>query len=214
MYSFYCILLLSALFLSSCHWSPVPLDTTLSRPATNASTFRDVLELSNFTDSQQYPSTIRLLDRCWCDGAASRLFEPFDILKWELASIRRTAADLNTAQNLTEKASENATASTEPHVRSNRIERARINAENGFVSLFASFARKSQRTTDELSSGTPIDPSVSATLASSPSPHPLPTHLPPYTPSTNPSPWELDLRAYGFPVVLDFSWSRTFSSSN
>ncbi|KAI0033717.1 hypothetical protein K488DRAFT_16610, partial [Vararia minispora EC-137] len=92
---FYCILLLSALFVSSCHWSPVPLDTPLSRPFIqpwgNATTFGEALQLPIFKSlpEEHPPTTIRFLDRCWCDITIKGLFEPFDILAWELASVRK-----------------------------------------------------------------------------------------------------------------------------
>ncbi|KAH9043872.1 hypothetical protein EDB85DRAFT_1912672, partial [Lactarius pseudohatsudake] len=92
---FYCIILLTALFLSSCYWQPVPLISSVSSSwATNA-TFATVLA-SVLTSPivAPLPAVIHLADRCWCDVSSSQLFEPFDIARWERASVEQLKEEL------------------------------------------------------------------------------------------------------------------------
>ncbi|THH12972.1 hypothetical protein EW146_g7200 [Bondarzewia mesenterica] len=80
-------MLLSALFLSSCYWQPVPLDAPLAHPwSENTTTFSDALTALSVPESGR-PSVIRVLDRCWCDLSSANLFEPFDTVKWERTSV-------------------------------------------------------------------------------------------------------------------------------
>jgi len=195
---FYCIVLLTALFLSSCHWSPVPLSAPLSYPFPpqwgNATTFGEALEYSVLAPQlpeDRKPSTIRLIDRCWCDPALSRLFEPFDVRQWELASIRRTAreirASIDSPQNVT-----NATAST-----------VRTNVDSSLTSLFSTLTRKAPAVRDEGLTGAE-DVVVSDAAA------PTSVVVIPTSPEVGPPVLEYDLRSYGFPVVLDFAlWRRS-----
>ena len=68
-FSFYCMLLLSAMFVSTCYWPPVPIDTPLVRPwADNITTFADALgHLMPDLSPEDIPATIPVADRCWCD---------------------------------------------------------------------------------------------------------------------------------------------------
>jgi hypothetical protein len=237
-HSFYCILLLSALFVSSCHWSPVPLDTPLSRPFVqswgNATTFREALALPimKALTPEHTPSMIRFIDRCWCDmTATSGLFEPFDILNWELASVRRTALSAHEAMiasgNLTtvtlppppepepEAEVDTADDAKNATLRDTAMAHiARAGADlSSLVSLFAPFAR---RHAEPAPAPAPVPPLLSASQVSSAPSHratPLPK-LVPVTPSEPPpAPWELDLRPYGFNMLLDFAWSTPVSKS-
>ncbi|OCB89496.1 hypothetical protein A7U60_g3291 [Sanghuangporus baumii] len=116
MNSFYCMMLLTALFTSSCYLQAVPIDSPLSRPVGNATTFREAilanLSLPDTSNSNQDPSSslsahlelkpsngstkldgllppaIQLLDRCWCNiFSRSGLFEPTDVSRWEMESV-------------------------------------------------------------------------------------------------------------------------------
>jgi hypothetical protein len=86
--SFYCIILLTALFMASCYWPPVPIDTPLDTPwADNITTFADAL-LTRMPDLplDMLPATIQIADRCWCDLAGG-FFQPFNATQWEVNSV-------------------------------------------------------------------------------------------------------------------------------
>ncbi|KIY45252.1 hypothetical protein FISHEDRAFT_49706, partial [Fistulina hepatica ATCC 64428] len=98
---FYCVILVSTLFASSCYWQPFPIDAQLSVPwSKNVTTFRGALAESlglNYT--QPLPTEIRLIDRCWCDfSGSSSIFEPFNVQEWELASVLRLRNELRQKQ--------------------------------------------------------------------------------------------------------------------
>lgn len=98
--SFYCIVLLTTLFVSSCYWQPFPLDTPLSTPwAENITTFAEAL---NSTLSANYtgpiPTVIRAVDRCWCDLSFGGFFFPFNVSSWERVSVLRLKSELEGQQ--------------------------------------------------------------------------------------------------------------------
>ncbi|KAF9234959.1 hypothetical protein BU15DRAFT_89777 [Melanogaster broomeanus] len=93
---FYCIILLAALFLSSCYWQSFPLDARLSVPwADNVTTFYEALNATIRPDLNLHeftPPIIRVADRCWCDFA-SGFFERYDVQKWERDSVEEGPAE-------------------------------------------------------------------------------------------------------------------------
>ncbi|KAF8640774.1 hypothetical protein AX17_000424 [Amanita inopinata Kibby_2008] len=97
---FYCIVLLTTLFVTSCYWQPFPLDSPLSIPwSENITTFAEALNASlpsNF--SQPLPTVVRAVDRCWCDFSGGSFFEPFNVSHWELLTIQRLKSDLERSQ--------------------------------------------------------------------------------------------------------------------
>ena len=87
--SFYCIIMLSALFMSSCYWPPVPLESSLSVPwSDNITTYADALAsmLPNLPEDMK-PKDVPMLDRCWCDLTDSGFFEQFNVTDWERRSV-------------------------------------------------------------------------------------------------------------------------------
>ncbi|KAL5495817.1 hypothetical protein ACEPAI_1281 [Sanghuangporus weigelae] len=114
---FYCMMLLTAPFTSSCYWQAVPIDSPLSRPVGSATTFREAilansslldtsalksqdpssslsanLELKPLNGSTKLdgllPPAIQPLDRCWCNiFSRSGLFEPTDVSRWEMENV-------------------------------------------------------------------------------------------------------------------------------
>ncbi|KAF4623290.1 hypothetical protein D9613_002029 [Agrocybe pediades] len=111
---FYCIILLTTLYFSSCYWQPFPIDSQLAVPwSENITTFADALNATlgqNY--SQPLPSVMRAVDRCWCDFSSGSLFEPFNVSRWEYLSVQQVVADLlgkeeqkNSAVNETESPS-------------------------------------------------------------------------------------------------------------
>ncbi|KAL0063258.1 hypothetical protein AAF712_009860 [Marasmius tenuissimus] len=100
--SFYCIVLLATLFVSSCYWQPFPIDTPLSQPwAENITTFGEALNATlaqtSYWESSQakpLPSVLHPVDRCWCDFATGNFFEPFNTSNWEVTTVKRAKEQL------------------------------------------------------------------------------------------------------------------------
>jgi len=80
----YCILLLVALFTSSCYWEPIPMSTLSIPPSALNLTYPE-------PPSVDYSSStlIRLVDRCWCDFGLTPFFDPFNNTRWEEVSLER-----------------------------------------------------------------------------------------------------------------------------
>ncbi|TFY70061.1 hypothetical protein EVJ58_g29 [Rhodofomes roseus] len=89
--SFYCIVLLSALFMSSCYWPPVPLESKLAVPwSSNTTTYAEVLAtLIPDLPEDLKPVDVPMLDRCWCDFSNNGFFDYFNVTDWERQSILR-----------------------------------------------------------------------------------------------------------------------------
>ncbi|KAJ3879339.1 hypothetical protein F5051DRAFT_371261 [Lentinula edodes] len=120
---FYCIILLSTLFVSTCYWSPIPLDAPLSVPwAENITTFREGLTSTlSPSYSKPLPSMIQPADRCWCDLSTAGFFEPFNTSLWERMSVEKLKDTLERQVRIEEKikqlefqVSENDTQSAQP----------------------------------------------------------------------------------------------------
>ena len=98
--SFYCIILLTALFTSSCYWQPVPTGALFQAAFPNVSTSSPLLYLPNSSVSDEssvqasqllpVPRLTTLPDRCWCDLSAGHLFDPYNMTLWQLTSLSRT----------------------------------------------------------------------------------------------------------------------------
>lgn len=203
--SFYCIILLTALFLSSCYWQPVPLDSSLSSSwATNA-TFATVLTAAlSSSVTAPLPAVIRLADRCWCDVSSSRLFEPFDIARWERTSIEQLKEGLErdaaSAEQLSSAIGE-----------SNEGDRA----TNGTGSIVEPQLSISEPPSHTSVLSTSPQPSSVNTPAEKSSTHQIPaepplSNGPPVVPNVDLPLFrrKYDLRPYGFSMILDFGWTR------
>lgn len=120
-YSFNCMIVLTALFLSSCYWQPTPIDSPLSAPwSENITTFSqafDAMVPANITIDK--PDVVQLLDRCWCDISSASFFKPFNMTKWESDSlaafigeaVREQQAQIATPTFEAEKESSNSSVS-------------------------------------------------------------------------------------------------------
>ncbi|KAI9460122.1 hypothetical protein BJY52DRAFT_1263083 [Lactarius psammicola] len=175
---FYCIILLTALFLSSCYWQPVPHTSSVSSSwATNA-TFATVLtSVLSSPIAAPLPAVIRLADRCWCDVSSSNLFEPFDIARWERASVEQLKEELERD------------AARIKQLSSSTDDQTTGDSSTQSQSLESDLT--SQRSTSP--AGSPSSPNGPPVVSSVD----LPLLRRKY-----------DLRPYGFSVVLDFGWSR------
>jgi hypothetical protein len=194
--SFYCIILLTALFLSSCYWQPVPFTSTVSSAwATNA-TFATILNsLLSSPIAAPLPAVIRLADRCWCDVSSSHLFEPFDIARWELASVEQLKEELERDSARIQQLSSSAD------------EAQPLNQPDDDDSSAQSPSLESNLTSQ---TATPSEPSP-ATVEPSTTEIPAGLLTGPPVVSNVDLPLlrrKYDLRPYGFSMILDFGWSR------
>ena len=88
-HSFNCIVVLTALFLSSCYWQPVTLDTPLYRPWNeNITTFGHALKAMLPQNSTLDVPVVQFADRCWCDVTNKVFFQPFNVTQWEVDSLK------------------------------------------------------------------------------------------------------------------------------
>lgn len=209
MSSFYCVILLAALFLSSCYWQSFPLETHLSIPwSPNITTFYDALNatIPPGVDLHEYtPPIIRVNDRCWCDFTPG-IFEPFDTQRWERESVEKLAADLvqqmrertgqpDDAEKLLSNAEENLTPEG-THSSTNHTAHVIPNHKSTFSAIRSMFSKSEVQDPSSITNtGTP--PVATATLIS----HSTQTSLP------FRRPLEYDLNPYGLDLVIDFHWS-------
>ncbi len=210
--SFYCIILLTALFLSSCYWQPVPLDSSLSSSWTTNATFATVLTaaLSSSSATAPLPAVIRLTDRCWCDVSSSRLFEPFDIARWERTSIEQLKEEIERDAASAEQLS---SAVGESDL-SNEGDR-NPSAANGTGSIVESQHSISEPPSHTSVLSTSPQPSSVNAPAEKSSTHQIPAEPPLYNGPPIVAHVDLplfrrkyDLRPYGFAMILDFGWTR------
>ncbi|KAF8272413.1 hypothetical protein EI94DRAFT_1718597 [Lactarius quietus] len=193
---FYCIILLTALFLSSCYWQPVPFTSSVSSAwATNA-TFATILNsLLSSPIAAPLPAVIRLADRCWCDVSSSQLFEPFDIARWELASVEQLKDELERDAARIEQLSSSANEAelpSRPDDDNSGIQSPSLESNLTSQTATPSPATVEPSSIPEIPAGSPLlnGPPVVSTVD-------LPLLRRKY-----------DLRPYGFSMVLDFGWSR------
>jgi hypothetical protein len=210
--SFYCIILLTALFLSSCYWQPIPLASSVSSSWTENATFATALTAAlSMSLSVPLPAVIRLADRCWCDVSSSHLFEPFDIARWERTSIEQlkeqVERDVASAKQLSlnegHSSSLNDLDGYPPTV--NGTGCCIVESQCSVSQLPSHNATLS--TSPEISTTTPpVEQSSTTEISAAP---PLPNG-PPVVPSADLPLFrrKYDLRSYGFSMILDFGWSR------
>ncbi|KAI0344094.1 hypothetical protein BDW22DRAFT_1483215 [Trametopsis cervina] len=221
---FYCIVLLSSMFMASCYWPPPAINTPLSEPwSDNITTFADaVLSRLPGLPLDMLPATIPLVDRCWCE-LSEGLFEPFNTTRWEMNSVERLIKELQQkmrdegigapvevetppggAANLTDGTTDE--AATE--LRGDH----KLGAFNLSLKDMWDFMLRSPHALSSNSNTSNPTASLSNDTASS-----LPTAIPPtaspssaalssHTHTLSTLPKEFDLRPYGFDMVLDFRW--------
>jgi len=228
---FYCIVLLTALFLSTCYWPPVPIETPLTQPwSENITTYADaLLSLMPNLSEDKVPSDIPIADHCWCDLTSGKFFEPFDMSRWEVESLVSLRDELEMQEQLMAKLEE-----------AERVTHDEEVAVEGQVSAPSS-ADSPVPLPEKAPTPTFKWPSILATMwpflqapDSSPSAAEVPQNstsvsdgTEPSTPSPSPSDSgpsaalqpvsstpqprlrrEYDLRPYGFEMVVDFGWTR------
>lgn len=219
-YSFYCIVLLTTLFVSSCYWQPFPLDSPLSTPwADNITTFAEALNSTIMPNySKPLPDVMRTVDRCWCDFSAGGFFEPFNVSHWEHVSVERLKDDLEHQENAEDAVSQ-------------KKETVKLSTQTSQMPRTAAPAPSPIRTMNRKTVG--IDywalffyplysrPNYVFERATTPSESSTPHTSPPSSPkakiitsgahSSANLPLirkEYDLRPYGLGILIDFGWTR------
>ncbi|TFY73489.1 hypothetical protein EWM64_g10523 [Hericium alpestre] len=211
---FYCVTLLTSLFVSSCYWQPIPLHASLAEPwSENITTFSDALSSlfpRPLTDKEQ-SSILRMSDRCWCDLTSTKLFEPFNTTQWELLSVAQLGVELARSElaalqaiagNMTSVNGQwhevNGTRLPIAEVDAKRIEKADKGSTK--QAYYRSTQEESPSTAKRADEGISA-PSSSSASATSSSPVTAPQDLPLIR-------REYDFRPLGVDMVVDFGWSR------
>ncbi|RPD81609.1 hypothetical protein L226DRAFT_564291 [Lentinus tigrinus ALCF2SS1-7] len=232
---FYCMVLLTAMFMSTCYWPPVPIETPLVPPwSDNVTTYADALRsmLPNLPQ-EKLPTTIPVADRCWCD-LSHGFFAPFNNTKWEELSVMRAKENLEKEMAAEEMAREQAmceAAGGEETMGSGACkvleaepatpEETPIPSLSFPESLIWKFVQR-LRSRGKATGAIPSAPSKAEVLESSQEseefsePEATVSDAPKVTTSPEQSsvrlPWlrrEYDLRRFGFAMVLDFGWSAS-----
>jgi hypothetical protein len=160
--------------------------------------------------SAPLPGVIRLADRCWCDVSSSRLFEPFDIARWERKSVEQLKEEVERdAERVVQLLSSEGQMGSLDELDSNP---SVINGTGSIVESQLSVSHLSSHTSILSTSPEPSSTPASGKQSSAPQipAVPLPFNGPPVVASVN-LPLlrrKYDLRPYGFSMVLDFGWSR------
>ncbi|KAH7883974.1 hypothetical protein F5I97DRAFT_1930186 [Phlebopus sp. FC_14] len=229
---FYCVILLGALFLSSCYWQSFPLDAPLSVPwADDITTFYEALNatISPGLDLHEFrPPIIRVADRCWCDFA-SGVFEPYDVQRWERDSVERAVAEMERQwkarferdAEVDVGAKTNGTVvevdlgTPTPSTLDEQQDRGPVAQPDSGVgketlSILRSLFSKRYPKDEPLPTSSSSVFGPSDACPSSPAPHveTEPSHVPTLPVQSSLSPWQVDMRSLGFDVILDFRWSR------
>ncbi|KAJ7226022.1 hypothetical protein GGX14DRAFT_423535 [Mycena pura] len=207
---FYCIVLLVALFFSSCYWQPFPTDTPLFSPwADNVTTFAEALNQSiSLSYDKPLPPVVRALDRCWCDFWTGGFFEPYSVSQWEHSSILKLADELERARKVelaeleyrtpekqVEGSATTAEIETMPRTSAPQPSAWHKSSVHSAAAKMWSVVIPYLRSVGSVAETTPLSKLDNVT-ASAP------------TGSLPALRWEYDLRPYGLGLIVDFAWTR------
>jgi len=204
--SFYCIVLLTTLFVSSCYWQPFPITNPLSTSwSENVTTFAEALNASLTNTDVQLPSVMRVVDRCWCDFSNGDLFEPYNVTNWERISVERLREDLERKNKVEDTQSVaggdiGKLAPNEGEISQAAACESRSPARR-LRSIFDPLYRKPRRS----HAPPPLQP-----------PQDIPKDKSPEPTSNENLPLirrEYDLRPHGLGIIIDFGWTRSLSQT-
>ncbi|KAI0374563.1 hypothetical protein BV20DRAFT_1033355 [Pilatotrama ljubarskyi] len=218
---FYCMALLSTMYISLCYWPPVPIDTPLVRPwSQNITTFADALRYKMpDLPQEKFPDMIPIEEHCWCD-VSSGAFVPVNLTKWEEASVnrlvdnlekdiaaeraaaRRRLCEAEEAENRTNGTSCADQLPVTPPRRRRRLHRFPL------LDLLRLFNVAPRNAFLRRKGGATRSKEGEANADDGPKPDTNPQ------PSSVQLPWfrrEYDLRRFGFAMVLDFGWPSSQS---
>lgn len=223
------MVLLTALFSSTCYWQPISTNTHLTKPIGDATTFGEAItaNLSMYDEESRLkyaPAMIQLLDRCWCDfgiglwslgnegvEARGNLFSPRDVTQWENASIKtaREAYVRKLKGSVVEKdgGSSKSTEEEVPEEEDGSVKGDELGTVNNTRS--SSDSPFLWRLWDDIFKSTPSSLNHSSQEQAQIESQDNDTIEVLDTPSNQS--WfrrEYDLRKHGLDIVIDFSWSR------
>ncbi|TFK57515.1 hypothetical protein OE88DRAFT_1804047 [Heliocybe sulcata] len=224
---FYCISLLTALFMSSCYWQPISIDSPLSVPwSENVTTFSDAWDVTLTNITIPKPAAMRLTDRCWVDWSFGGIFNPFNVTEWERVSIAKLKFDMLQEKRRRDVESDSESPSTsDPSsqpgdslagapaaVRYGDSRNQTAGSAGNFLTRGARLGGMLRDITASIWRRGGADPAGSdeemvSANESAPIPHINLTSVESAIPHL---PWfrkEYDLRPYGFDVIFDFGWS-------
>jgi len=211
---FNCIVVLTALFLSSCYWEPVTLDTPLYRPwGDNITTFGHALKTMLPQNSTLDVPVVQFADRCWCDLSNKVFFHPFNITQWEVDSLNFYVEDAVRQQKKEAEKKTQLTTETTPSRPTNGTQQPiepallRSDVTNLYKIVLSRWKVMFTPSNESRPSVTP-----SATPLSS---QPTPPSSEPTTAYVSQSdqkslPWwqkEYSLHSYGYDVTFEFGWN-------
>jgi len=207
---FYCIVLLTTLFVSSCYWQPFPTDSPLTVPwSDNITTFSEALNSTLMPNySYALPAVMRAVDRCWCDFSMGSFWEPFNVSHWEYLTVQRVRRDLERQQKDADAVL--AANITQIPISTNDVSvpnHTLLSPSNSTVSTstfwsrLMNFSREYQHaSTTETRETDPSLPMETQNTTSVPQ-----TMRPSNLPFIR---QEYDLRPYGIGLIVDLGWSR------
>ncbi|KAI0651466.1 hypothetical protein C8Q79DRAFT_933427 [Trametes meyenii] len=221
---FYCMALLTTMYISLCYWPPIPIDTPLARPwSENITTFADALRWKMpDLPPENIPGVMSMEEHCWCDVSGG-VFSPVNLTMWEEASVNRVVERLQKELVIEEETERrrkceaevdaNANGTSCAHDSSTTISRTRRRRKfpiRGVLDLLG-FApvHTSKVPSANLSDSTlaPAEPETHAAYLSN-APAPISSSEQPSAPLPL-FRQEYDLRRFGFAMVLDFGWPNS-----
>jgi len=202
---FYCIVLLTTLFVSSCYWQPFPIDNPLTTPwSDNITTFSEALNSTLMPNySYALPTVVRAVDRCWCDFSMGSFWEPFNISQWEYLTVQRVRRELERQQKDADVTQIPLSTNDSMSVPLNQtlLPSNSTVSTSTFWSRLRNFPRGSQQALTAETRETEPSLLVEAQSIKSAPQAMSPSNLPFIR-------QEYDLRPYGIGLVVDFGWSR------
>lgn len=208
-------MLLTAMFMASCYWPPVSIDTPLGKPwSDNITTFGEAL-LSRVPDlpADLIPAAIPVVDRCWCELSMG-FFEPFNSTRWEWSSVEKLKTELE--QRWADRGTNSSLSATETAEWEDGLV-VKSNAASGF-SVLSSAASTFSAVQRKL--GLSNVPNLAANSTATSTIDVPPNTPPPMTYSLRAAEDDVnadlgsffkqyDLRPYGFDMIVDLSWPRS-----
>jgi hypothetical protein len=159
----------------------------------------------NNTDDHRRATVLKLMDRCWCDFSSGSFFEPFNVSRWELASVRRFKKELVLER---ERAKEKA---REREMKENGVEPEPESSgeTTGFPAPTPPPAPRSISSEKEKIGFKLFRTAFWRAPSNASIPNPLPSEAALQEEERRPiASGEFDLEPYGFDLVLDFRWTR------
>jgi hypothetical protein len=205
---------LTALFLSSCYWQPVTLDTPLYRPWNdNITTFGHALKVMLPQNTTLDVPVVQFMDRCWCDVTNKVFFKPFNVTQWEVDSLKFYVEDALRQQKKEAEKTMNPVTDAAESRPTNDTQRLPDTAllRSDFAKLYRiAFSRWKSMFAPSNESRPSVTPS--ATLLPSQSTPSVSEPVTTYAPLRDQTslPWwqrEYSLHPYGYDIVFEFGWN-------